>query len=99
METLRLNSPGAMIGRQAIEDIDYDGLSIPHGTDLILLWLVSGRDPKAFANPNEFVLDRGNRADQYSFGGGPYICGGRNVARIVGETSQQRWPAPASRWS
>lgn len=86
METLRLNSPVAMIGRQAIEDIDYDGLWIPKGTDLIFLWLVSGRDPKAFTDPNEFVLDRGNRVGQFSFGGGPYICGGRNVARIVGET-------------
>ncbi|MFD6063827.1 cytochrome P450 [Rhodococcus wratislaviensis] len=85
METLRLNNPVAMIGRETIEDIEYDGVHLPKGSTLIMLWLVSGRDPAAYSNPNDFVLER-NRATQYSFGGGPYICGGRNVARIVGET-------------
>ena len=83
---MRLNSPVAMIVRRAIEDIEHDGLFIPRGTDFIMLWAVSCRDPRAFSDPNQFVLDRGTRTSQFTFGGGPYICGGRNVARIVGET-------------
>ena len=86
MEAMRLNSPVAMIVRRAIEDIEHDGLFIPRGTDFIMLWAVSCRDPRAFSDPNQFVLDRGTRTSQFTFGGGPYICGGRNVARIVGET-------------
>ena len=90
MEAMRLNSPVAMIVRRAIEDIEHDGLFIPRGTDFIMLWAVSCRDPRAFSDPNQFVLDRGTRTNQYTFGGGPYICGGRNVARIVGETLARR---------
>lgn len=86
METMRLNSPVAMIGRVTDRDIEYQGLHIPAGTSILLLWLVSMYDPQIFPDPNSFSLERGNRSKQYLFGGGPYICGGRNLVRLVAET-------------
>lgn len=86
LESLRLNSPVALISRQAIDDFEYQGTHVPRDTELMMMWLVANNDPSVFADPSSFRLERDNRTQQYSFGGGPYICAGRNVARIVCET-------------
>lgn len=86
MESLRLHTPVGLIPRQAIDDFEYQGVHIPRGTKLLMMWMLANRDPRIFDAPNEFRLDRGERTSQFSFGGGPYICSGRNVVRVVGET-------------
>jgi len=50
----------------------------------MMLWLLGNRDPAAFDSPNEFRLDRNHRPDT-TFGGGAYICPGRNIVRMFCE--------------
>ena len=86
METVRLYSPVANLARYVIQDFVYDGVAVPARTNLYMLWMVASRDPSVFENPNEFKLERDQRNKQLVFGGGTYICAGRNVVRVVCET-------------
>ena len=86
METVRLYSPVANLARYTIEDLVHEGVHIPRGTNIYMLWMVASRDPHVFPEPNEFVLQRDQRSKQFVFGGGSYICAGRNVVRVVCET-------------
>ena len=86
METIRLYSPVANLARYTVSDVEYGDLLIPRGTNVYMLWMVASRDPSVFSNPNEFVLKREERRKQFTFGGGSYICAGRNVVRVVCET-------------
>lgn len=85
LEASRLHSPVPMVTRQATESFEHAGSLIPEGTDIHMLWIFGNRDPDVFEEPDEFRLDRPNRPRQLSFGGGPYICAGRNVVRVVCE--------------
>jgi cytochrome P450 len=84
-EAARLHGAVIFTQRQATEDFVYDGVSIPRDAYISMMWLFCNRDPQVFDEPLEFRLDRPNRAKQFAFGGGPYICTGRNLAKALGE--------------
>ncbi|MUL79047.1 cytochrome P450 [Mycolicibacterium sp. CBMA 226] len=71
--------------RQASDDFVYDGVHIPKGTDIMMAWLFANRDPDVFEAPNSYRLDRAKRIKQLSYGGGHYVCAGRNVAQTLSE--------------
>ena len=51
-----------------------------------MVWLLYGsanRDQNVFACPDEVNLERCNASDHLSFGSGPHICIGANLAREV----------------
>lgn len=84
-EGSRLHPAITGLPRQASEDFVYDGVLIPKGTDIMMAWLFANRDPEVFENPNAYRLDRTNRVKQISYGGGHYVCAGRNVAQTLSE--------------
>ena len=84
-EGTRLHPAVALTRREALDDFEYAGVSIPAGTPVTMVWLLGNRDPEAFDCPNKYQLERPNRS-QRTFGGGFYICPGRNVVKLVCET-------------
>jgi cytochrome P450 len=84
-EGARLHPAVTLTQREALDDFGYAGVNIPAGTSVTMVWLLGNRDPAAFDRPNEFELERPNR-HQRTFGGGFYICPGRNVVKLVCET-------------
>jgi cytochrome P450 len=84
-EAARLHTAVTFTQRQATEDFVHDGVLIPRDTNISMMWLFSNRDPDVFAEPMEYRLDRSNRTKQFGFGGGPYVCAGRNLAKGLGE--------------
>ncbi|KQZ28320.1 cytochrome P450 [Caulobacter sp. Root1472] len=92
-ETIRLNPPVVLTQRYALRDFDYDGLTVPVDTPLVMLWIAGNRDPKAFAEPNRIDLSRPQRGDG-TFGGGAHICPGRNIARALVEAVLRGVTAP-----
>jgi cytochrome P450 len=84
-EAVRLHSAVTFTQRQATADFVHDGVLIPRDTNISMMWLFSNRDPEVFDEPMEYRLDRTNRSKQFGFGGGPYVCAGRNLARALGE--------------
>jgi cytochrome P450 len=85
LEGLRLHHPVILTKREALNDFEYDGVVIPEGTALSMMWLYANRDPSVFDDPDNYRLDRENRGKQTQFGGGLYACTGRNMARMLCE--------------
>jgi cytochrome P450 len=92
-EIIRLNPPVVLTQRYALRDFEYDGLTVPADTPLVMLWIAGNRDPKAFADPNRMDLSRQQRGD-VTFGGGAHICPGRNIARALVEAVLRGVTAP-----
>lgn len=85
-EGTRFHSPVLATMRAALRDFDYNGLLIPAGTPLAMLWAFGNRDPETYDQPNEYRLERDHRALQTTFGTGFYTCPGRHVAKLISET-------------
>jgi cytochrome P450 len=83
-EAVRLNPPVVLTQRFALRDFDYEGLTVPAHTPIVMLWIAGNRDPKAFTDPNRMDLTRPQRGDT-TFGGGAHICPGKNIARALVE--------------
>lgn len=83
-EAIRLEPPFFGLHRGAYEDIEYEGVRISAGTNLLMAWGAANRDPRVFENPDRFDIRRPKRRT-LGFGGGPRICKGRHLAMLEGE--------------
>jgi cytochrome P450 len=89
-ETLRLYPPVAMIGREALVDVELGGYRIRKGTAVWPAPWITHRDPHLWDMPLEFRPERwtsGSRAERpkhsfFPFGGGPHNCIGRMYAMM-----------------
>ena len=71
---LRAFSPVTM-ARIATEDVELHGCPVKEGDRVVLNFAASNRDPAAFPNPDEVVIDRAvNR--HLAFGAGIHRCAG-----------------------
>jgi cytochrome P450 len=84
-EGSRLHPSITVLPRWATDDFVYDDVLIPKGSNIQMAWLLGNRDPEVFENPNAYMLERPNRVKQYTFGGGFYVCAGRNVVQALSE--------------
>lgn len=81
-ELLRFHSPVIYMRRTATADAELGGTRIKAGDKLALYYGAANRDPAAFPEPDELVLDR-TPNEHYAFGGGgPHFCLGSHFGRI-----------------
>jgi cytochrome P450 len=80
-ELLRFDTPLQMFERWVLEDITVDGVEIPRGAELALLFGSANRDPAVFADPDALDLRRADNP-HISFGAGIHYCLGAPLARI-----------------
>ncbi len=77
-------------GRKLTRDIDFHGCPMKQG-DVLLLPLSSAcRDPKAFADPDEVVIERPTN-NHIAFGAGPHRCVGSHLARRELRIAVEEW--------
>ena len=81
-EALRLESPFQHMLRSVTHDTELDGISIPAGSTLMLMWGAANRDPDKFETPSELVL--GRKMQHLTFGRGIHQCVGSSLARMEG---------------
>ncbi|MFV2109266.1 MULTISPECIES: cytochrome P450 [Micromonosporaceae] len=80
-EVLRHRSPFAQVVRVTTTDTELAGVQIP-ADSYVMPWLVSAnRDPRVFADPDRFDIDR-TPNDHIAFGFGGHFCLGAPLARI-----------------
>ena len=82
-ETLRLEPPVQGMFRVATGAFEVEGVTVPAGATLWCLYASGNRDPAVFPDPDQLNLARGNARQHLSFGTGPHVCIGANLARSV----------------
>ncbi|WP_244232234.1 cytochrome P450 [Mycobacterium innocens] len=86
-EVLRMESPVKSDFRLARKTTRVGDVVIPAGTTVMLCPGAINRDPREFAAPNEFRLNRSNTRDHMAFGRGAHSCPGASLARVEARIS------------
>jgi cytochrome P450 len=96
-ESLRIAPPLLLTHRYALADIVHDGVLLPAGTAIAMLWGSPGFDPDVFEYPSQFRWDREPRV-LFTFGGGPHLCPGRTAAHVLVEHALTAFVEHGVRW-
>jgi len=80
-ESLRWDSPSRMAGRITTRAIEIDGISVPAGQRVGLMFAAANRDPRAWTQPERYDLLRDLRR-QVGWGYGVHACVGRVLAQL-----------------
>ncbi len=81
LEAVRRDSVLRWFARVAVRDHDVDGVVVPEGARVMLLYGCANRDERRYADPDRFDITRDAR-DHLAWGTGPHMCAGMNLARI-----------------
>lgn len=81
-EGLRLASPNQGLFRLVTEDTELDGVPIPKGSRLWVMFGSANRDERVFPDPDRFVPTRANLGEAVAFGRGAHFCIGAPLARL-----------------
>ena len=79
-ELLRAFAPVTM-AREVTTDVDFGGCPMKAGDPLLLPFPAANRDPEAFADADQVLLDRPDNR-HFAFGVGIHRCLGSNLARL-----------------
>ena len=80
-EVLRLHAPVHYFTRLTTEPVDIDGLEVPAGQRVLVMYGSANRDERHYAEPDRFDVTR-NPLDQLAFGRGIHLCVGINLAKL-----------------
>lgn len=88
-ETLRYDTPGTNLCRQTTTDVTIHGVTIPADSRVMILLGSANRDPRVFAEPDLFDVNRIFTADNriLSFGEGIHLCMGAPLARLIAQVA------------
>ena len=80
-EVLRYETPALTTSRRATEEIMVGGAQIPRDADVLFALAAANRDPRRYAEPDQFDVGRTD-VHPLSFGGGGHACLGAGLARL-----------------
>jgi cytochrome P450 len=83
-ESLRWDSTVQTFFRTVTEDVEVDGIILLEGAKVLLFLAAANRDPRKWADPERFDIDRVT-SGHVGFGFGIHQCLGQMVARLEGE--------------
>ena len=81
LENMRHSAPARWFSRVAAKEYAVDGMSIPKGARVMILYGCANRDERRFENPDRFDVTRDAR-DHLGWGTGPHMCAGMHLARM-----------------
>jgi cytochrome P450 len=96
-EVLRVHAPAITTPRTVMKDTEIDGVKLPKGSTVFVLWASAGQDEATFADPQAFELDRKNKRSHITFGMGVHHCVGSFLARAELAAALHRWLADFER--
>lgn len=80
-ESLRWDSPSRMAGRITTRAVEIEGITVPAGQQVGLMFAAANRDPRAWSDPDRFDIARDLRK-QVGWGYGVHACVGRALAQL-----------------
>ena len=87
-EFLRYDSPIQMVGRTALEDVEYGGVTFAQGQSVSFMVGAANHDPAVYEHPQ--TLDIARAANPHlSFSSGIHYCLGAPLARLEGQVAIQ----------
>ena len=81
LESVRRNAVIRWFSRMGAEDYNVDGIAVPRGARVMLLYGCANRDERRYEEPDGFDIDRDAR-DQLAWGTGTHMCAGMHLARL-----------------
>ncbi len=86
-EALRMESPVSALFRVARVDTEIDGVQIPAGSRIVVLYGSGNRDETHFPHGEQMNLRRDNARSHLAFGQGVHFCIGAALARLEGRVA------------
>ncbi|GLZ55450.1 cytochrome P450 [Actinomycetospora sp. NBRC 106378] len=80
-EALRIETPVPQFTRVLTEDHEIDGVALPAGSRVALLYGSANRDERKYPDPDRFDITR-KPSDHLAFGRGEHVCVGMHLARL-----------------
>lgn len=80
-EVLRIESPVQVFGRLVAREHEVDGVTLPEGSQVLLMYGSANRDERKWEDPERFDVGR-NPVDHLAFGHGVHKCAGQGLARM-----------------
>ncbi|GAA1768295.1 cytochrome P450 [Luedemannella helvata] len=81
-ETLRFDPPVQRTYRVALEPLELEGTPVRKGQYVATYIGGANRDPRAWADPGRFDIEREQTADHLAFSSGIHYCVGQPLARL-----------------
>jgi cytochrome P450 len=82
LEFLRLESSVQGLARTTLADVEIDGVTIPAGRKVMMLYAAANRDPREFGATADRLDVRRHIPRHLSFSSGPHFCIGSHLARL-----------------
>jgi cytochrome P450 len=97
-EALRLSTPTQGMFRIATKDHELEGVQIPEGARIVIVFASANRDAELFGDPDEFDPDRDNLRDHLAFGKGIHFCLGAALSRLEGKVALEEFARRVNRF-
>ncbi|MEW6435604.1 MAG: cytochrome P450 [Pseudomonadota bacterium] len=81
-EVLRLESPIQGFSRFAVKEHNFDDLTVPAASRVVVLYASGNRDERKWDAPERFDVRRPGVGEHLGFGHGEHACIGMNLARM-----------------
>ena len=86
-EALRLSTPTQGMFRIATRDHELEGVHIPKGARLVIVFASANRDEAIYDDADAFDPDRSSLRDHLAFGKGIHFCLGAALSRLEGKVA------------
>ncbi len=83
-EALRMSSPNQGLFRLVTRDTELEGVAIPAGSRVWVMFGSANRDERVFPDPDRFAPDRESLKEHVAFGKGHHFCIGAPLSRLEG---------------
>lgn len=84
-EALRLHSPVQGFPRRVQSDTEIGGVSVPAGSQVMVMIAAANRDPAYFDDPDAVRVEEGQPRAHIAFGKGIHFCVGAALSRLEAE--------------